>query len=97
MTLPWLNDQLDALKPKAIDVFSRSVIAGAQHALADTRNPLRLNFFSTAMRMLFEHMIGALAPIAEVTQSEWFVAERPDKCADPTAAYRIRDPRWHDR
>ncbi|MGD5639523.1 hypothetical protein QUT17_22555, partial [Xanthomonas citri pv. citri] len=78
MPLPWLNNQLDALKPKAIDAFSRSAIAGAQHALADLANPLRLNFFSTAMRILFEHMIGTLAPIAEVTQSEWFVSERTD-------------------
>jgi hypothetical protein len=87
MTLPWQNDQLDALKPKAIDAFSRSAIAGAQHALADMANPLRLNFFSTAMRILFEHMIGTLAPVEEVKQSKWFVAERPDNV--PTRWQRI--------
>jgi hypothetical protein len=87
MILPWLNDQLDALKPKAIDAFSRSAIAGAQHALADMANPLRLNFFSTAMRILFEHMIGTLAPVEQVAQSEWFVAERSDNV--PTRWQRI--------
>ncbi|WP_197033717.1 hypothetical protein [Bradyrhizobium sp. URHD0069] len=59
----------------------RSVLAGrhregAQHALVDTANPLRLNFFCAAMRILFEHMIGTLAPVDQVTKAEWFVAER---------------------
>jgi hypothetical protein len=71
-----LDDQLSALLPKAIDPFSRSAIEGAQHALVDTANPLRLNFFCTAMRILFEHMIGTLAPVDQVIKTEWFVAER---------------------
>jgi hypothetical protein len=87
MTLPWLNDLLAALKPKAIDAFSQSAIMGAQHALADTANPLRLNFFSTAMRILFEHMIGTLAPVDQVVQTEWFASERKDNL--PTRWQRI--------
>jgi Predicted pPIWI-associating nuclease len=87
MTAPWLNDQLAALKPKALDDFSRTTITGAQHALADAANPLRLTFFSTAMRILFEHMIGTLAPIDQVVQSEWFVPEREDNV--PTRWQRI--------
>jgi len=87
MTTPWLNDQLAALKPKAIDAFSQSTITGAQHALADAANPLRLNFFSTAMRILFEHMIGTLAPVDQVVQSEWFVSEREGNV--PTRWQRI--------
>src|SRR5690349_364285 len=87
MTAPWLNDQLTALKPKALDDFSRTTLTGAQHALADIANPLRLNFFSTAMRILFEHMIGTLAPVDQVVQSEWFVSEREDKL--PTRWQRI--------
>jgi hypothetical protein len=87
MTLPWLNDQLAALKPKSIDAFSESAITGAQHALADAANPLRLNFFSTAMRILFEHMIGTLAPVDQVVQTEWFVSERRDNV--PTRWQRI--------
>jgi hypothetical protein len=87
MALPWLNDQLAALKPKAIDDFSRTTITGAQHALADAANPLRLNFFSTAMRILFEHMMGTLAPIDQVVQTEWFVSEREGNA--PTRGQRI--------
>jgi hypothetical protein len=87
MTAPWLHDQLAALKPKAIDAFSKSAITGAQHALADVANPLRLNFFSTAMRILFEHMIGALAPVDQVVQTGWFVSERADNV--PTRWQRI--------
>jgi hypothetical protein len=87
VALPWLDDQLAALKPKALDEFSRTTITGAQHALKDADNPLRLNFFSTAMRILFEHMMGALAPVEEVKQSAWFVPERDDKI--PTRWQRI--------
>lgn len=76
------DDQLSALLPKAIDPFSRSAIEGAQHALVDTAaNPLRLDFFCTAMRILFEHMIGTLAPVDQVIKTEWFVVERGDNRA----------------
>ncbi|MHC2336991.1 hypothetical protein ACVIW0_006280 [Bradyrhizobium sp. USDA 4454] len=87
MALPWLNDQLAAFKPKALDDFSRTTITGAQHALGDFDNPLRLNFFSTAMRILFEHMLGTLAPVEEVVQSQWFVSEREGNV--PTRGQRI--------
>ncbi len=87
MALPWLNDQLAAFKPKALDDFSRTTITGAQHALGDFGNPLRLNFFSTAMRILFEHMLVTLAPVEEVVQSQWFVSEREGNV--PTRGQRI--------
>ncbi|CCD90971.1 conserved hypothetical protein [Bradyrhizobium sp. ORS 375] len=87
MALPWLNDQLAALKPKVLDDFSRTAITGAQHALCDHENPLRLNFFSTAMRILFEHMMDALAPVEQVVQADWFVSEREGNV--PTRAQRI--------
>jgi hypothetical protein len=87
MTLASLNDQLDALLPKALDPFSQSAIKGAQHALADISNPLRLNFFCTAIRILFEHIIGTLAPVEQVVQTEWFVSEREDNL--PTRWQRI--------
>ena len=50
-------------------------------------NPLRLNFFSTAMRILFEHMMGTLAPVDQVVQTEWFVSEREGNV--PTRGQRI--------
>jgi hypothetical protein len=73
-----LDEALAALKPKAIDRFSRWAVKGAQHALADVQNPLRLNFFSTAMRILFEHIMDTLSPEDQVVHTSWFKPERPD-------------------
>jgi hypothetical protein len=56
-----LNQQLETLKPNAIDDFSRSCLEAARRALEDGESPLRFNFFSTAMRILFEHMMDTLA------------------------------------
>jgi hypothetical protein len=75
---PDLLSQLADLEKKALDEFSRLTIAGARCALVDLENPLRLNFFSTAIRILFEHMMGTLAPIDQVKRSGWFVAQRSD-------------------
>src|SRR5438067_975916 len=75
---PDLLSQLEDLNRQALDEFSRLAISGARCALVDLENPLRLNFFSTAIRILFEHMMGTLAPINQVNQSGWFVAEKPD-------------------
>jgi hypothetical protein len=55
---PDLFLQLADLEKQALDEFSRLTIAGARSALVDIENPLRLNFFSAAMRILFEHMMG---------------------------------------
>ncbi len=66
MSKSSLDEQLIALKHKVFDTFSRLAIEGAQHALATTDNPLRLNFFSTAMRILFEPMMDPLAPAEQV-------------------------------
>ena len=76
MPQPTLDEKIAALKPKATDEFSRSAIEGARRALADCDNPLRLNFFSTAMRILLEHMMETLSPNDEVTRSPWFKPER---------------------
>jgi hypothetical protein len=84
---PTLDDQLSALKSKALDAFSVSVLEGARHALADRGNPLRLNFFSTALRILFEHMMVALAADERVIQSDWFKPEKAD--GKPTRGQRI--------
>lgn len=73
-----LDKLVAGLSGKAIDDFSKRAVQGAQHALADVANPLRLNFFSTAMRILFEHMMDTLAPVEQVKRSSWFKPERPD-------------------
>jgi hypothetical protein len=82
-----LANAIAALKPKAVDQFSRWAIEGAERALADSKNPLRLNFFSTAMRILFEHMMDTLAPGDQVARSSWFKQERED--GRPTRWQRI--------
>lgn len=73
-----LDELVAGLGGKVIDDFSKCAVQGAQHALADAANPLRLNFFSTAMRILFEHMMDTLAPVEQVRQSSWFKSERVD-------------------
>jgi Predicted pPIWI-associating nuclease len=82
-----LDEQLAALKPKATDAFSRSCLEGARLALANPDNPLRLNFFSTAMRILFEHMMDTRAPIDAVMQCTWYKPEKED--GKPTRGQRI--------
>ncbi|WP_156964671.1 hypothetical protein [Methylocapsa aurea] len=37
-----INEEVAALKPKVIDQFSQWAIEGAQRALTDSQNPLRL-------------------------------------------------------
>jgi len=87
MQEPTLDEQMTALKAKAPDDFSRSCLEGACRALEDRENPLRLNFFSTAMRILFEHLIETLAPSDAVKRSCWYRPERDD--GNPTRGQRI--------
>ena len=82
-----LHKQIEELKGLAVDDFSRWALEGAQRALADLGNPLRLNFFSTAMRILFEHMMDTLSPIDEVVRSSWFRPELDN--GKPTKGQRI--------
>jgi hypothetical protein len=84
---PTLDERLSALKQKAVDAFSVSALDGARHALANTANPFRFNFFSTALRILFEHLMEALAPDDQVVRSSWFKPKKQD--GKPTRAQRI--------
>jgi hypothetical protein len=85
---PPFAKELKALRRHIEDKFSRIVLDGAQHALADIENPLRLNFFSTAMRILFEHTMDIYAPEADVIRAEWFRSERDG--GSPTRWQRVR-------
>jgi hypothetical protein len=69
------------------DKFSRSCLEGARLALENPDNPLRLNFFSTAIRILFEHLMDTLAPIDAVMQCAWYKSEKED--CKPTRGQRI--------
>lgn len=82
-----LDDRIVALKAKAADDYSRSCLEAARHALADHENPLRLNFFATAMRILFEHMLDTLAPNEDVARTTWFKPEQ--KSGKPTRGQRV--------
>lgn len=77
------------LKAKATDEFSRSLIEGGACALENPENPLRLNFFSTAMRILFEHIMASCSPNAEVIRAPWFTPDPESKDGRPTRWQRI--------
>lgn len=83
-----LNEKVASLGLKLPDKFSSWVIRGALIALKDQDNPLRLNFFSTAMRILYEHTMDRLSPREEVTKTSWFKPEVDD--GKPTRAQRIK-------
>ena len=82
-----LDGAIAALSSKAVDEFSRTVIQCAERALEDAGNPLRLNFFATAMRILFEHVFEVLSPDAKIVECAWFVAERSN--GKPSRSQRI--------
>ena len=75
---PTLNEIVAALRGKIDDEFSGWAIDGAVHALMDCENPLRLNFFSTAIRILFEHIMDTSSPEDQVIKTCWFKPERTD-------------------
>ncbi|HEX8584218.1 MAG TPA: hypothetical protein VF680_07400 [Allosphingosinicella sp.] len=83
-----LADRLAGLAPLAPDDFFRITVEGAASVLRDRANPLRLNLFSTAIRMLFEHVMGTLAPDAEVEACTWYAPS--DGQAKPVRAQRIQ-------
>ena len=87
-TLPAPADRLAMLGSLAPDDFFRITIEGAASVLRDAANPLRLNLFSTAIRMLLEHVMGTLAPDADVEACPWYAAvDGQDK---PVRAQRIQ-------
>lgn len=88
MTTDRPETDLEALEALALDDFSCRVIRGGARVLADRENPLRLNLFATASRMLLEHLMGTLAPRDQVEACWWYALEKgTDK---PTRAQRIR-------
>ncbi|WP_133244715.1 hypothetical protein [Caulobacter radicis] len=85
MTLKAKLDELRALAP---DAFSIDAIEGAERALADADNPLRLNFFSAAMRILSEHSLERMAPDDQVKDCVWFSPEQDN--GNPTRSQRVK-------
>ena len=83
-----LEDRLKRLGTKAADPFSQQVIEGAGHALSCDGNPLRVTFFATSMRILFDHLMDTLAPRCKVQTCAWFKTEKEDG-GRPTRRQRI--------
>jgi Predicted pPIWI-associating nuclease len=83
-----LKERVAALGLGLPDKFSSLVIEGALIALKDQNNPLRLNCFSTAMRILYEHTMDRLSPREEVARTSWFKPEAKD--GRPTRTQRIK-------
>jgi hypothetical protein len=83
-----LEERIATLRLGLPDSFSSQVIEGALIALRDQDNPLRLNFFSTAMRILYQHTMDRLSPRDEVARTSWFEPETED--GRPTRAQRIK-------
>lgn len=79
---------VEALKRALDDRFSLEVLDGAVRAWAEKDNPLRLNFFATALRILSEHSLDRLAPDADVRRCQWFVPERDN--GEPTRPQRVK-------
>ncbi len=82
------SNMLSELARLADDDFSQTVLTGAANALSDQHNPLRLNFFSTAMRILLEHTMDRFAPIEQTMRCAWYTQERDN--GEPTRAQRIK-------
>ncbi|MCA0930162.1 pPIWI-associating nuclease domain-containing protein [Ruegeria profundi] len=83
-----LEQRLIGLKAIAPDPFVHVTLEGAAGVLGDTNNPLRLNLFSTSVRMLFEHIMGPLAPKEEVVNCSWY--EPVPNTNGPVRAQRIQ-------
>lgn len=79
---------LRGLKHLAPDEFSKNLLDSAAGVIGDHGNFLRLNYFSVAVRVFFEHIMGTLSPDAEVSTCPWFQLEKEqDK---PTRSQRVK-------
>ena len=65
-------EMLGELAPAAPDAFCKKATIAAARVIADADNPLRLNLCCAAVRILFEHVMGTLAPSDEVEKCAWY-------------------------
>lgn len=78
------------LKSISKNLFSDKIILGIESAISDTDNPLRYNFFSTAMRMLLENTMDNIAPKSSVSDSPWYKVIHRNHNGDPDVTRRQR-------
>lgn len=82
-----MTEKLEAMKALAPDEFTITCLNAAIQVLADEANVFRVNFYSTAMRILYEHLANNLSPAEEVMRAPWFRPAKDD--ARPTRRQRL--------
>jgi hypothetical protein len=81
-------EMLEALAPIAPDAFCSTATIAAAKVVADEENPLRLNLCCAAVRILFEHVMGTMAPSVEVEKCSWYSPHKGESA--PVRAQRIQ-------
>lgn len=82
-----MSEKLESMKALAPDEFSVTCLESAIKVLADEGNVFRVNFYSTAMRIMYEHLANNLSPTDEVMRAPWFKPDKPD--GRPTRKQRL--------
>jgi len=82
-----MSEKLEEMKAVAPDSFCVTCLDSAIKVLADEGNVFRVNFYSTAMRIMYEHLANNLSPTDEVMQAPWFRPAKED--GRPTRKQRL--------
>jgi hypothetical protein len=71
------NDALlQSLRQRLPDQFSNDALNGALHVLGQADNKMRAHQFAGTLRELIGHVLGVMAPTAEVMRCSWFKQEK---------------------
>lgn len=82
-----MSEKLEEMKAVAPDPFCVTCLDSAIKVLADEGNVFRVNFYSTAMRIMYEHLANNLSPTEEVMQAPWYKPAKED--GRPTRKQRL--------
>lgn len=80
--------KFEALSLRAFDSFSKMALISASRVTSDLDNPLRFNQCCASIRILFEHIVGTLAPNDEVKNCKWYAPVEGRE--EPVRAQRIQ-------
>lgn len=70
------NDLLQSLRLRLPDQFSHDALNGALDVLRQADNKMRAHQFAGTLRELIGHVLGVMAPMAEVMRCSWFKQEK---------------------
>lgn len=71
------NDELlQSLRQRLPDQFSHDALNGAVHVLGQVDNKMRAQQFAVTLRELIGHVLGVMAPTAEVIRCSWFLQDK---------------------